>query len=237
MSTQTTSTETDQSSRAIWQRLGGLFGLAAVGLIIAGKAIGDPNGTTADINPDQSGLVIANRLIEHRDAIERGTSLLVIGVFFFLAFVAWVANRYRSERPSERWLTYAAVGGGVAAAALMLVEAAIMIAAIELESTSGDEAVASTIAAFTWNWVNVIAAPLAAFTAAISVGVIRSGRRQAVIGWIGLTFAAISLIPSLTWAGVSLALVWIAVLSIVQLVEASLRGRVVRQDAPLPHGA
>jgi len=239
MSTQTTSTksQSDERSQAIWQRLGGLFGLAAVGLIIAGRSIGDPNGTSADVNPDQGGTVIAQRLIEHRDAIERGAGLLVIGVFFLLAFVAWVANRYRSDRPSERWLTYAATGGGIAAAALMLVEAAIWIAVIEFESFGNDTAIARMVAALTWNWVNVLAAPFAVFTAAISVGVIRSGRRQAIVGWAGMAIAAMSLIPPVAWAGVTLTLVWMLAISIVLLVEATVGGQVARQAVPLPHRA
>lgn len=237
MTSQETETQLDERSQAIWQRLGGLFGLAAVGLIVAGKWIGDPNGTAADINPDQSGVVIANRLIEHRDAIERGTSLLVLGVFFFLAFVAWVANRYRSSRASEQWITWAAIGGGITAAALMLVEAAIWIAVVEFESFAGDEGIARMFAALTWNWLTVLALPLAAFVASVSLGLVRAGRAEAVIGWAGLGAAALSLIPPVAWVGFLAALVWMLALSIVLLLAPSRRDRVAPTGAVLPRGA
>jgi hypothetical protein len=218
-------------------RLGGLLGLTSMGLLFTGVAIANPNTPSSDLNPNQSSAVIARRLVEHRDDILFGMSLHVVGICLFIAFVAWVAARM-GTRKSGRWLRYAALGGGFAAAIMMLGIAVIEIGAAQIAWYGDDASIARTFAALLWDSLLVFGPPLGLFAVAVSVHELGQGRLRAVLGCIGLAAGSLALIPWSVWIGAMAVMVWIVTLSIVSLVSPTVRATSIRQaGVPAPRGA
>lgn len=223
---------------ALGDRLGGLLGLASVGLLFTGASIGDPNTPSSDLNPNQSSAVIARRLVEHRDDILFGMSLHVVGLCLFIAFVAWIAGRMTSESEAGRWLRYCVLGGGFAAAVVMLGNAIISIGAAQIAWYGDDASIARTFAALSWDSLKVFGPPLGLFAAAVSVHELGQGRLRAILGWIGLAAGSLTLVPWSVWVGATAVMVWLVVLSVVLLISPAERAASFRQPiVPAPRGA
>lgn len=203
---------------ALGDRLGGLLGLASLGLLFTGAFIADPNTPSSDLNPSQSSAVIAERLVEHRDNILFGMSLHVVGICLFIAFVAWIAGHMTSEVESGRWLRYCALGGGLAAAVIMLGIAVIEIGAAQIAWYGDDASIARTFAALMWDPLKVFGPPLGLFAVAASVHELKQVRPRANLGWLGLAAGSLALIPWSVWVGAMAVMLWIVALSIVLLV-------------------
>jgi hypothetical protein len=219
-------------------RLGGLLGLASVGLLFTGAAIADPNTPSSDINPSQSSAVTAARLVEHRDDILFGTSLHVAGVCLFIAFVAWIAGRMVREGEVGRWLGYCALGGGLASAVAMLSVAVIQIGAAQIAWYGDDASIARTFAALMWDSLKVIGPPLGLLAVAASVHELGQGRLRAILGWVGLAAGVAALVPPLVWVGTMAVMLWLVALSLVLLVSPAERHASVQQTmVTAPRGA
>jgi hypothetical protein len=227
----------DPPSPALWHRLGGLFGILAPVLIFTGAAIGDQNDSAADLNPDQSSAVLAERLVTHRDEILQGATVQALGVLALVGFVAWIAAWLRPRTDLDRWIAHAVLGGGFLAAGVMLVYIGITIASVQIDNYGADTTIARTFAALMWEWARVQAVPFAMLVLATSVALIRRSGGLAIFGGVGLLAVVLALVPATAWIGLMGIIIWMMALAVVMMVSPAPREPADGRTAiPAPHG-
>jgi hypothetical protein len=112
-----------------------------------------------------------------------------VGVFFFLSFLAYLHHYLRGAEGAEGWMASLAYGGGLVAAGVMLISAAIRLAATVVSDYGQDPQVAKTFVLLDWDYAGILGPAFAALLVGTSA--------------IGLRFRAIP--GSLAWAGAGLA--------------------------------
>lgn len=115
-----------------------------------------------------------------------------------------------------------ALGGGLVAAAVVLLGASIDFASSEPSSYAADAQVAKTFFVWSWNFANIAAPPLIALVASTTIVALRFGLFASWFRWFGAIWTALLLMLLLFHtAGLAamLSLVWIFVASLVLLVH------------------
>src|SRR5687768_6598176 len=78
------------ASSTVWDRLGALSGVVAVGLTVAFAVLSDPYDETIDPNPTQPSATIARALVENRDDARTGSYLGLAGAFLLVWFLGYL---------------------------------------------------------------------------------------------------------------------------------------------------
>ena len=207
-------------ANAWWNRLGAASGLVAFIAMVIGL------GTTGffddgDIEPSDSAATIAHELA---DQSELAPVITVIGLLFFLWFLAYLRSHMRVT--TDSWLTDVFFGGGLIYVAVMAGLIALQLA-LATSSFSSDPQIAKTLFVVQWNYSLLFGPPVIAAAGAAAVLSIRFVALPQWVGWVALVVALMGLLP---WIGFIGLVLWSAIVSVTLLVQQF-------QSAPDVHAA
>ena len=201
-------------------RIGAVTGILFVVLVVVGLVVTD----APDSEPSDNSAAIAAELENDRDQREVGGVIGLFGWLSFFWFLAYFRRHLQEAEGEGGWLTSVAYGGGLVAAAVVLVAMALGFATTAVSNYGSDTQVAKTLVVLGWNSIVVIAPPLIALTAAASIIIVRYKALPRWIGWIGILPTVSLLMP---WIGAPVFLAWILVVS------GALLAKAWRGDQPL----
>lgn len=192
-------------------RLEALTGLLSATLLFIGSIVND-----IEVAATSESSVIAGVLTQNQTTILVGTYITLLGVFFFLWFLAYVRHFLYEILEKDHWLISTAFGGGLVAAALLLVAAHFSQAFTILSNYGSETQVAKALYLLDWNWYLLVEAPpLATMIGAISIVSFKQKALPIWLNWWGLVLTIVLLMPIITGSGIILAYLWLAALSIV----------------------
>jgi hypothetical protein len=200
-----------RASDAIWNRIGAGFGLATVGLLVAGVVIEGSDSSELDTDPAQSGDIIARQLVENADAASLSAALVALTAVCFVCFTGYLYRRVQAAEAGRSWIAPVVLGSGLLASGVLLTWSHFTLAS-SLDFGS-DPAVARTLATIMWESVLLLGAPLAGFVGASAVAGLRYGTLPRPLCWLGLPVALVLIIQPLAFLGVVLFVVWLLVVS------------------------
>ena len=187
-------------------RMGAIAGILFVILVIVSFA----TFAGFDSEPSDSSAAIAADLENDQDLRDASGYAGLFGWLSFFWFLAYFRSRLQKAEGEGGWLTSVAFGGGLVAAAVLLIAASLNFATTAISDYGPDTQVAKTLLTLSWNYIWVIAPPLIAMTAAASIIIVRFGALPRWIGWIGILPTVTLLAP---WVGVFFFLLWILIVS------------------------
>lgn len=204
-----------------WDRIGPLSGiifavLFPISISLGGGANPDPEDPAADI---------ARHFTDKQSEVEIGVYAGLLATFFLFWFLAYLYSHLRQAEGEGGWLASAAYGGGLVAGALLLVLGSIQLAGTVLSDYGSDPGVAKTLAALQWDYIIVLAPPLAALVGGTTVIALRFGALPQWLGWVGVPFTLLLVVPMVAWMGVFLSPLWVLVVSITLFISADARVR------------
>ena len=141
---------------------------------------------------------IAAELETDQDQREIGGYIILFGWLSFFWFLAFFRHQLQIAEGEGGWLTSVAYGGGLVAAALILVAVALNFSTTAVSNYGPDNQVAKTLVVLGWNSIWVIAPPLIAFSTAASIIIVRFRALPRWIGWGGILPSVSLLMP---WIG------------------------------------
>lgn len=203
----------------MWRRVGAASGVIAVVLNMAGALLGDPYRSGLSPDPTDASASIAQALTAIREEARLGAMLSLVGAFFLIWFVAYLRRHLAAFEGADGWMASAAFGGGLVAAALLLVSVSITLAATEITSYGSDTMVAKVFLTHGWNYFYVLSPPVMALVAASAIVGLRF---RALPRWLSILGLLLVLVPFVTGAGLGamLGLFWILPASVVLTVTA-----------------
>lgn len=136
--------------RMWWDRMGAASGVLFFVLLFVSQSAGADLGTITD--PSKPGTEIAQVLVENRADITRGVYLSLIAVFFLLWFLGYIRKYLADAEGEGGWMASVAYGGGLVAAALILVSDALTLAAKVVADNGGDPAASKTLFSMGWEY-------------------------------------------------------------------------------------
>ncbi len=101
----------------------------------------------------------------------------------------------------------------------MLVSGGYTLAGSVLSDYGSDPQVARILVVLGWNWIAVIATPLAALVGGTAVVCLRFAALPKWLGWISVVVALALVIPPISYFGFLAFTIWIIVVSIVLLTQ------------------
>ena len=184
-------------------------GLAAAVLLLSSVIFGDIGAPAVSHSSS-----IAAAVVENQQSVFVGSYLLMLGVFFFILFAAYLRGQCAADEGAG-WLPNAAFAGGLVASAMLLLSAHFDQALTILSGYGNETQVAKSLYLLKWNWYLLVEAiPLALFAGAHSVYGLLRRRWTWWINWPGLALALLLLLPYVTGGGVMLSYLWIGAVSI-----------------------
>lgn len=197
-----------------WNRLGAVSGILFAALVIPGIVLSAPSG-----DPTEPATEIASAGAGGYARARVGIYLMLVGCFFFLAFLAYLSGYLRRAEGDEGWITNVAFGGGIATAGVILVLTAIRLAATVVSDYGEDPQVAKTFVMLDWDYAGVLGPAFAALLAGTSVIGLRFGALPRALAWSGAVLALVLAFSGFYGGSlVAVGVLWILVLSIVLLV-------------------
>ncbi len=195
-------------SDLVWQRVGAASGAIAVVLNLIGALLGDPYRSGLNPDPTDASASIARALTAVREEARLGATLSLMGAFFLIWFAAYLRRHLLAFEGRAGWMASAAFGGGLVAAALLLVSVSITLAATEITAYGEDTVVAKVFLTHGWNYFYVLSPPVMALVAASSLLGLRF---RALPRWLSILGLLLVLVPFVTGAGLGamLGLLWI----------------------------
>lgn len=189
---------------------GPLSGLVFVILFVVGAGLsGD-----ADVEPTASASTALAELADNADETQLGAYIFLLGLGFFLFFVAYFGDHLRSK--GGGWWGTAFFGGGV-----VLTAGLIAMTLLELggavAAENGDAETAKMVVDFLWEISVTWTAPLLVMGVAAAVVVLGQRALPRWLGWFAVVVALGALMP---WIGLFVFGLWVLVVSIVQLLAA-----------------
>ena len=205
------------STSILWRRLGASSGIAASVLISTGSIVSDINPL---ISVAAASASIARAFVDNRTSILVGTYLTLLGIFFFLWFLAYLRAFLLEVTDEKNWLASVAFGGGLVVCAMLLLEAHFKQAFTVVSSFGAETQVAKALYILEWNSNLLVEAPaLAGLVGATSV---IAFAYKIFPWWLNLWGALVTLVllgPFLPGSGVMVAFMWVAVVSIILLLR------------------
>jgi hypothetical protein len=203
-----------------WDRIGPLSGIIFAVLFPVSVSLG--GGENPD--PAEPAADIARKLADNRSEVEIGVYAGLLGTFFLFWFLAYLYRHLRQAEGEGGWLAWATYGGGLVAGAMLLGYISIHLAGTVLSDYGSDAQVAKTLAVLQYNYIIVLAPPLAALVGGTTVIAFRFGALPQWLGWVGVPLTVLLLVPMVA-LGVYLSPLWVLVVSITLFISADARGR------------
>jgi len=193
-----------------WERFAPLTGVVFVVLLVAGVVVINnydylpPAGEIESFYEDNSTMISV------------GAFLTLLSVFFFLWFLGSVRSSLRvAERGTGR-LSAVAFGGGVAAAAAMVVGYSATLAAAQRAGTTGGISADAATSLHDLAGVlvgNTAPVAFAVLVAAAALVALRTGVFPAWLAWVSVVLA-VGLLTPLNYIFMGFALLWVLIVSI-----------------------
>jgi len=208
-------TATDVRAGRTWDQFGAASGVLFVVLVLPGIVLsapsGDPTKPAAEIEQTADGYA----------QVKVGIYLMLVAVFFFLTFLAYLNHYLRAAEGPEGWMASVVHGGGLVAAAVLLVLGAIRLAATVVSDYEGDPQVAKTFVLLDWDYAGVLGPAFAAVVGGTSVIALRFGLLPRALAWTGAVLAGLLAFSGFYGGSlVAVGVLWILVLAIALLVRA-----------------
>lgn len=199
-------------SANLQSRLGGVIGVAFVGLFVASGFV----GTSELSGVDQTGEAIARDLLENRhDGLQTSVFLLSLATIVGFWFLGLLYDRLTARTRSPE--TWAALAGGLGVVIAVMILGVVLSAALTVDSLTNDPETAKTLWLLEQGAWMLIGPALATFILGISVVAIRRGDPPRWLGWAGLFVTAVLVVN--TWLGmgspVVLGFFWVLLLAVV----------------------
>lgn len=123
-----------------------------------------------EVAATSSSSTIAAAVIDSQQSVLVGTYLLMLGVFFFIIFIAYLRGQTSLQSEGVDWLSRTAFTGGVVACAMLLLSAHFGQSLTILPGYGTETQVAKALYLLDWNWYLLVEAiPIAVFIGANSV--------------------------------------------------------------------
>jgi len=197
-------------------RLGAGSGILFAVLILPGIILGAPSG-----DPTMRASEIARGGGAYTQ-VRVGIYLTLVAVFFFLVFMAYLYRYLRAAEGPEGWMADLAYAGGLVAAGVMLILAAIRLAATVVSDYGEDPQVAKTFVLLDWDYAGVLGPALAALIGGTSAIGLRFGAIPGPVAWIGVGLAALLAFSGFYGGSlVAVGVLWILALTVVLLLRTS----------------
>ena len=195
----------------IVERVAALSGIVAVVLIFVYIAAGAPEG-----DPEDPSTSIAAAMAANQDSARTAAYVGLAAAFALLWFVAYLHGQLRRAEGGDGWLATVALGGGLLAIAMLLVEVSFTLAESTLGSYDADTQVAKTYLIYHWWFASVLAPGLGALVAASTLVGWRFGALPRWLNWLGTAIVALMLLAISQTPGLAAALgaLWIIPASI-----------------------
>jgi hypothetical protein len=177
-----------------WEQLGAATGIVFVVLLVI-SAFGTP--VPPDLN--ESPQNFAQWFTNHQDGIRTATFIGMIAGIFFLWFLGSLRSFLRVAEGGTGRLASVSFAGGIATVALAAVASTCLTVGALRPTTSA--LILQTLADINFYLLAVGAFALAAYLAAGSVVILRSGALPAWLGWLGILAALAQLLASLAIFG------------------------------------
>jgi hypothetical protein len=191
-------------------RLGPALGVAGSGLVFAGLLTA--SGAIHEASPADSGATIAATYAANADRVRSGVALALLGLAALLPFLAWLRARIRLAEGAGGWLGSTAFGGGLVAAAGIVLYLALLVAQSG-ETIGADPEAAGTLILLGWEFGGLLAPAFAALVGGASLATVRYRllpRGLAWVAWLGLPLAlGLALAGFLGGALVMASLLWL----------------------------
>jgi hypothetical protein len=189
---------------------GPLSGLVFVILFVVGAGVsGD-----ADVEPSVSASTALAELADNADQTKLGAYIFLLGLGFFLFFVAYLGDHLRSN--GGGWWGTAFFGGGVALTAGLIAMTLLELGGA-VAAENGDAETAKMVVDFLWELSVTWTAPLLVMGVAAAVVILGQRALPQWLGWFAVVVALGALMP---WIGLFVFGLWVLVVSIVQLLAA-----------------
>ncbi len=146
---------------------------------------------------------------ETAEGTRLGAYLTLLGTFFFLGFVSYLRKELQEAEGEGGWLSSMAYGGGLVAAAVALIRAALGIASAVAGDNEATAEVARTLYVLAFEFDFTFAAPMAAVVAATSVVILRHHWMPWPIGLLGIPVVVFVLLPLAPGFGTAIAISWL----------------------------
>jgi Na+-driven multidrug efflux pump len=195
----------------LMERIAALSGSVAVALLFVYIAAGAPEG-----DPEDPASAIAAAMAENQESARVAAYVGLAAAFALLWFVAYLHGQLRRAEGDEGWLATVALGGGLMAIALLLVEVSFTLAESTLASYDADTQVAKTYLIYHWWFASVLAPGLSAMVAASTLVGWRFGALPRWLNWLGTVIVVLMLLAVTQTPGLAAALgiLWILPASI-----------------------
>lgn len=191
---------------------GPVSGILFVVLLVVAFAISG----SMDVDPEDSAAKIAAEFEGNRDGAAGFFGLLVLSVFFFLFFLAYLRARLGRVGEEGAWLVSVLWGSGLLFAAMTLLAGSVQAAQFVVHDYGPDAQVAKALFVFGWEIALVLGPPVAAFGASAAVLILRF---KLLPWWLGAFAVLVFLSGLVPWMAVAVLGPWVALTSIVLLVE------------------
>ncbi|MFB3049261.1 MAG: hypothetical protein ACE1Z9_03820 [Acidimicrobiia bacterium] len=203
-----------------WERFAPLTGVVFVVLLVAGVVVIN----NYDYLPPAA--EIESFYEDSSTAISVGAFLALLSVFFFLWFLGSVRSTLRVTEGGTGRLSAVAFGGGVAAAAAMIVGYSATLAAAQRAGTTGG--IGADAATSLHDLASVLVgntAPIAfaVLVAATALVALRTGVFPAWLAWVSVVLA-VGLLTPLNYIFMGFALLWVLIVSILLFRQNRLNG-------------
>lgn len=212
-------------SRDLERWAGPATGIAGTVLTAVGLLLSDIAGLDG-VNPLASPGTIAREIAGAHDRLHLGTTVLMVGLFGLLLFLVHLPQRL-DPQGRARWMTSAAVAGGLIAVTLMALVVAYVRTATQITFGGGERVIPKAIVVFDWDYWRAFAP----FISAHLIGVGMAGLRTATLPrTVAGAAVALALVPLIAPPGLMTVvfLLWILALAVVLLL------RPARAAAPAP---
>ena len=184
--------------------------------------LGDPYDASTNPHPGRPAAALAAALVANRGQARVGAYLTLLGVFFLLWFIAYLYGLLRQADNEAGWVASVALGGGLVAAAVLLLGASMGFATSELADYGADTQVAKTFFVWGWNAANIAAPPMIALVAATTLVSVRHHRFPRWFRVFSMVWTAVLislLIGNVAGMGAALSLIWVLATSFVLLFD------------------
>jgi hypothetical protein len=207
-------------------RIGAIAGLLFAVLFVA-SSLFDPNPPS----PHDQSAVIAAYMSDADRNLDLVITLGVAAVLCLVVFVSSLRQVLRTGSSESDWLSSIAYGGGLVAAAVLLIGISFKLANRSIGNYGDETQVAKVLFAIEWDFAMVLAPALAALVAASAGAILRGAPLPRWLGWFSVLVSVLLLAPGFYWIGVLATMVWVLVIGLTMLVGtlASARDQVAVQ--------
>ncbi len=182
------------------ERLGPLAGLIGSIATVIGFAMSDIAGLDV-VNPSASADTVASAVRNNTEALQRGSTILLSGLFLLTWFLTYLPDRLQPQE-TPNWPARTASAAGLVTAGLMALIAAYVRSVTHTPISSEDALIVKGVVYYDWDYLRTLSPFVSASLAGIGFAGLSARSLPRTVAWLCLVPAALPLIlpPGLTAA-------------------------------------